>query len=71
MSWFFGNKNNRKEIDARMDHLAESLQQIQEVLLAADNRAAESRQQQAELSDQLTKLMRLQYKTGQETRGKM
>ncbi len=71
MSWFFWQRTNGKEIDTRMDQLEERMQQINEITLDVSNKVAEILQQQAELGAQLTKLMRLQYKTGQETRGKL
>ena len=71
MSWFFWQGNNRKEIDARMDQFAEQLRQINESLFEVSNKVEETLQQQAECGVQLTKSTRLQYKTGQETKGKL
>ena len=69
MSWFFEKKDNNSEIAARIEQVEERLRQINASVLEVSNGVAESLRQQAESSSQLTKLMRLQYKSGQETRG--
>ena len=69
MSWFFEKKDNSSEIAARMEQMEERLRQVNANVLEVSSGVAESLRQQAESSIQLTKLMRLQYKSGQETRG--
>ncbi|TWH48770.1 nucleotide exchange factor GrpE [Sporomusa sp. KB1] len=71
MNWFFWKSNNYKEMDTRIEQLDESLQQIKNIMLAMSNTVTECWEQQEESRGQLTKLTRLQYKSGQETQSKL
>ncbi|SDE81824.1 nucleotide exchange factor GrpE [Sporomusa acidovorans] len=71
MNWFFWKRNNCKEADTRIEQLDENLQQIKDMILAVGNTVNDCLLQQEESGKQLTRLTRLQYKSGQETQSKL
>lgn len=72
MSLFFWRKDSRDTIlDNRLNQLEEKVQQIKEITIQVNQTLTENSQWQEDCNRQLTKLTRLQYKSSQETQGKL